>query len=104
MAQQEERVLARREFEQPADAISFHFKPEPEPVDDLDWLIFNIVELRHQYAGQWIAIAQGRVVASTSTVPELKEVIETTGVERPLVTFINGQEPNWNMAYGSQDL
>jgi len=36
---------------------------EPEPVDDLDWLISNIAELRHQYAGQWIAIAQGQVVA-----------------------------------------
>jgi len=73
---------------------------EPEPVDDLDWLIANMQELVQQYAGQWVAIAQGQVVASASTVPELKEVIETTGIERPLVTFISEQEPNWNMAYG----
>lgn len=73
---------------------------EPEPVDDLDWLIANMRELVHQYAGQWVAIAQGQVVASALTVPELKEVIETTGIERPLVTFISEQEPNWNMAYG----
>ena len=104
MAQQKEVVLTRREFKQPADVISLYFKPEPEPVDDLDWLISNIAELRDQYAGQWIAIAKGRVVASTSTVPELKEVIEMIGIERPLVTFISGQEPNWNMVYGSQGL
>jgi len=77
---------------------------EPEPVDDLDWLLSNISELRDQYAGQWVAIAQGQVVASASSVPKLKEEIETTGIERPLVTFISEQEPNWNMAYGSQGL
>lgn len=73
---------------------------EPEPVDDLDWLISNMSELRHQYARQWVAIAQGQVVASASTIPELEEAIETTGIERPLVTFISEQEPVWNMAYG----
>lgn len=73
---------------------------EPEPVDDLDWLISNMPELRHQYAGQWVAIAQGQVVASAPTIPKLEEAIETTGIERPLVTFISEQEPVWNMAYG----
>lgn len=77
---------------------------EPEPVDDLDWLTANMQELVQQYAGQWVAIAQGQVVASALTVPELEEAIETTGIERPLVTFISEQEPNWNMAYGSQGL
>jgi len=77
---------------------------EPEPVDDLDWLISNIAELRHQYAGQWIAIAQGQIVASASTVPELEGAIETRGIERPLVTFISEQEPVWNMAYGSEGI
>ena len=77
---------------------------EPEPVDDLDWLIANISELRDQYAGRWVAIAQGQVVVSASSIPELKQLIEMAGIDRPLVTFISEQEPVWNMAYGREGI
>lgn len=75
-------------------------KREPEPVDDLDWLISNMSELRRQYAGHWIAITQGQVVASALTLPELVEVTEARGIESPFVTFISDEEITWNMAYG----
>ncbi len=75
-------------------------QPEPQYVENLDWLSSNLEELRHHYAGQWIAIAEGKVIASASSLPELVEAAEIAGIERPFVTFISEQETTWDMAYG----
>lgn len=72
----------------------------PKEIDHLEWLSSNLEELRRLYAGQWIAIEEGRVVAAASTLPELVQATERMGVERPFVTLISDQEITWNMAYG----
>ena len=73
---------------------------EPEHVANLDWLSSNMEELRRLYAGQWIAIAHGEVIASAPTLPELLEATQATGIPSPFVTFISDQEITWDMAYG----
>lgn len=93
-------VVAER-FVSPERAAQIRISQrEPEHVANLDWLSSNMAELRRLYTGQWIAIAEGKVIASASSLPELVGAAETAGIERPFVTFINEQETTWDMAYG----
>lgn len=88
-------------FVSPEQAVEIRVGREmPEEADYLEWLSSNLEELRRLYAGQWIAIAEGRVIASASSLPELVGIAETAGIERPFVTFISDQEITWDMAYG----
>jgi len=90
-------------FVSPEQAAEIRIGREmPEELDHLEWLSSNLEELRRLYAGQWIAIAHGEVVASAPTLPELVEAAETVGIERPFVTFITEQDITWNMAYDNQ--
>lgn len=90
-------------FESPEQAAEIRVGREmPKEVDYLEWLSSNLEELRRLYAGQWIAIAHGEVVASAPTLPELVEAAETVGIERPFVTFITEQDITWNIAYDNQ--
>ena len=68
-------------------------------MDDLDWLIANIPFLRVQHLGQWVAIERGQVIASAADLTKLKEALGACSAVRPLITFISGAEPNWNLAY-----
>lgn len=93
-------VVAER-FVSPKRAAEIRMSQrEPEHVANLDWLSSNMAELRRLYAGQWIAIAHGEVIASAPTLPDLVEAAEATGVASPFVTFMAEQETTWDMAYG----
>lgn len=97
-------VFAER-FVSPERAVEIRMRQrEPEHVANLDWLSSNLEELRRLYAGHWIAIAHGEVIASAPTLPELVEAAEATGVVSPFVTFMAEQETTWDMAYGWQNL
>jgi hypothetical protein len=90
-------------FVSPEQAAEIRIGREmPKEADYLEWLSSNLDELRRFYAGQWIAIAEGRVIASAPSLPELVEAAETAGIERPFVTFISEQETTWDMAYDNQ--
>lgn len=69
--------------------------------DDLDWLGENLVRLREQYGGQWVAIADQRVIASGMTVVELELAMQETDAQAPLVTFVGKEEPSWLFTYCS---
>lgn len=93
--------VVERAFVSPEQAAEIRGGREmAKEADYLEWLSSNLEELRRLYAGQWIAIAHGEVIASAPTLPELVEAAEATGVVSPFVTFMAEQETTWDMAYG----
>ena len=71
----------------------------PEEASALDWVSRHLDELRRQYAGQWIAVMEDRVVAIAPNLAGLLDQIHAAGVERPFVTQIPAGPIIWITAY-----
>ncbi len=74
-------------------------RESPERSDELDWLSENLESIHQDYAGQWVAIFENRIVASANDLPSLMNQI--TQLDKPFITFIPADEIVWNFAYGS---
>ena len=80
-------------------AIIRSTRESPEQSDELDWLSENLQSIQQDYAGQWVAIYENRIIASSNDLPSLMNQI--TQLDKPFITFIPADEIVWNFAYGS---
>ena len=71
----------------------------PTQASDLEWVSKNLPELEARYAGQWIAVDRGKVVAAATDLPGLLQQIAELGVEGPFITQIPSEPVTWTMAY-----
>jgi len=72
-------------------------KATSEKSDDLDWLSKNLTAIRGQYAGEWIAIYEGKVIDHAPALPEL--LARIFEFDRPLITFIPAEPVTWTFTY-----
>lgn len=71
----------------------------PRQASDLEWLSRNLPELETRYAGQWIAVDRGEVVAAATDLPGLLQRIGELGVEGPFITQIPSEPVIWTTTY-----
>ena len=71
----------------------------PTQSSDLEWVSRNLPELEATYAGQWIAVDRGKVVAAATDLPSLLQQIAELGVEGPFITQIPSEPVIWTTAY-----
>lgn len=71
----------------------------PTQASDLDWVSRNLTELEATYAGRWIAVDRGKVVAAATDLPGLLQQIAELGVEGPFITEIPSEPVIWTTAY-----
>jgi hypothetical protein len=69
----------------------------PDQGDNMDWLSKNLQTICQEYGGKWIAIYNERIVASSSTLPDLINQIKE--YDRPLITLIPAEPVKWTFAY-----
>jgi hypothetical protein len=65
--------------------------------DNMDWLSKNLQTIRQEYGGKWVAVYNERIVASSSTLPDLMNQIEE--YDRPLITLIPAEPVIWTFTY-----
>jgi hypothetical protein len=65
--------------------------------DNMDWLSKNLQTIREEYGGKWVAVYNERIVASSSTLPDLMNQIEE--YDRPLITLIPAEPVIWTFTY-----
>jgi len=75
-------------------------KSSPMEADRMDWLSKNLQTIKEEYAGQWIAIGDNEIIASSPSLPEL--LILIGDVDKPLITFIPAEPIVWTFTYGIQ--
>ncbi len=71
----------------------------PHEAGALEWVSRHLDDLARLYRGQWIAVAQARVVTSAPTLTDLLERLRTIEIDRPFVTQIPLEPVVWPMAY-----
>jgi hypothetical protein len=81
-------------------AIIRSSQSSPMERDKMDWLSKNLQTIQQEYAGQWIAVGDGEIVAAAPTLPELLILIGDVG--KPLITFIPAEPTVWTFTYGIQ--
>lgn len=69
----------------------------PDQGDNMDWLSKNLQTIRQEYSGKWVAVYNERIVASSSTLPDLMNQIEE--YDRPLITLIPAEPVIWTFTY-----
>lgn len=74
-------------------------RQSPEHNDELDWLSKNLQSIRQNYAGQWVAIYENRIVAASNNLPNLMN--QTSQFDKPFITFIPAGQIIWNFTYAS---
>ena len=74
-------------------------RPAPQEASALEWVSQHLPDLRAAYAGRWIAIANGEVIASAASLSELLEQTRGAGAEKPFITEIPAGPIVWNTAY-----
>jgi len=72
-------------------------RPLPDQGDNMDWLSKNLQTIRQEYGGKWVAVYNERIVASSSTLPDLMNQIEE--YDRPLITLIPAGPVIWTFTY-----
>ena len=70
----------------------------PIQANDLEWVSRNLPELEARYAGRWIAVDRGKVVAAATDLPALLRRIAELGVEGPFITQIPSEPVIWTTA------
>ncbi len=80
-------------------AIIQETQQPPEQSDELDWLSSNLNSIRQDYAGQWIAIYENRIVGSAEDLPGL--LTQIAQIDKPFITFIPSGQIVWNFTYAN---
>jgi hypothetical protein len=68
--------------------------------DHLEWLSEHLDDLEREYAGSWVAILDGAVVASAPTLPELLDA--SRDFDRPFITEVVPPPATLKMTFGQQ--
>jgi len=76
-------------------------RPSPGEGNELDWLNKNLQNIREEYGGQWVAIHGSEIVAAAPNLPELMN--QTSGLDRPLITFIPEDPIVWTFTYAYEE-
>lgn len=71
----------------------------PPEASSLEWVSAHLRELEASYAGQWIAIAKGQVVAYSPNLPDLLQRLSDSRIENPFITEIPSGPVVWVTAY-----
>jgi len=71
----------------------------PPEADALGWVSSHLGELQSRYGGQWVGIAQGRVLASAATLQDLMAELGRVGARDPFITQIPAGEIVWHTTY-----
>lgn len=71
----------------------------PSEARALEWLSRHLREIRTRHAGQWIAIATDRVVAASTTLPDLLQQVRELGITEPFITEMPVERVIWTTAY-----
>jgi hypothetical protein len=71
----------------------------PTAAEALEWLSTNLDDLRRQYAGQWLAIVDHRVVASAPDLPSLLTATAALEGVTPFITQIPAEPVSWRTAF-----
>ena len=71
----------------------------PREADALEWVSQHLDELRGHHAGQWIAVADGRLACSSVDLSGLLERIKDSGIVHPFITRIPEGPIVWNTAF-----
>jgi|SRR5208282_1228380 len=66
------------------------------------FLAANVKEISAKYAGKWILVAGGKIVASANSPAKLEKQAAKSGIEDPLIAEIGKGPAVWNTAYASQ--
>lgn len=89
-----------KDFISPEQAAIIRTTQKPqEQTEEIEWLSKNLENIRLDYAGQWIAIYENRIVATATGLPDLMN--QTSQFDKPFITFISADEIVWNFAYAS---
>lgn len=74
----------------------------PTQASNLEWVSRNLTELEARYAGQWIAVDCGKVVAAATDLPGLLQQIAELGAEGPFITQIPSEPVTWTTAFDAR--
>jgi len=66
---------------------------------NLEWVSANLDRLRAAYGGQWIAVSDSEVVASSTDLQGLLKETAALGVTNPFITQIPAAAVVWTTAY-----
>lgn len=70
---------------EPPEVLPVTLPPRTVRTTELDWFTSHFEELESQYAGQWLAIVDSKVVAHATDVTELWKQISEGGYSRPFL-------------------
>ena len=89
-----------KDFVTPEQAAEIRTMQKPRTqIEDIEWLSRNLESVRLNYAEQWVAIHEERIVAAATNLPNLLSQISE--YEKPFITFITEEEIVWDLAYGN---
>jgi hypothetical protein len=72
-------------------------RQSPEQENELDWLGKNLENIRGEYGGQWVAIYNNEIMASTQNLSDLlNQIVE---LDRPFITYIPSEPVVWTFTY-----
>lgn len=63
------------------------------------WLAAHLDEVTAKYAGKWILVHNGRVVAASTVPSRLEKRAADDGIENPLIAEISKEPAVWKTAY-----
>lgn len=90
--------ISAEDFVPPEKALVIRSNmPAPSQSNNLDWLSKNLENVRAEYGGRWVAIADERVVAAASDLSQLLSQISE--YEEPFITFISPEPVIWTFTY-----
>jgi hypothetical protein len=77
-----------------ANGMTTASQPNPNFSPNLNWL----EEHRAQYAGQWVALHDGKLIAHSTDGEALVEPVRQAGISTPLIVFV--EQPNTELFVG----
>jgi hypothetical protein len=85
VANQKERKVGEAEAVYAAEAHEESHRSDPDLLADFQWLQANQRRLEVEYAGKWIAVADGKVVGSGVRLTTAMKRAKANGYEQPLI-------------------
>ena len=74
----------------------------PIAQDATTWLAAHLDEVTAKYAGKWVLIHDGAVIAAATSPAKLEKQAERAGIENPLIAEIGKEPAVWKTAYAPQ--
>jgi hypothetical protein len=94
-----EQVQGPLKRERPISTQAISLETTSDEDSPVAWLAAHIDEVVAQYAGKWILVHDGRVVAASNNPTKLENRATRDGIENPLITQISKEPAVWKTAY-----